>query len=76
MRDIPKAIIPGGNHRKCSLLGVVVAMTTYQEYMDQHDFYETEARLTKNPLKYKIFKALAKEYKDKALSLTIEEAMR
>ena len=54
-------------------------MTRYEDLMNQHDFYETEAnhaKESKDLVKYKIFKALAKEYKDKALNLTIAEALR
>ena len=51
-------------------------MTRYEDLMNQHDFYETEARLTQDPIKEKIFRALSTEYKDKALALTIAEASR
>lgn len=51
-------------------------LTRYADLMNQHDFYETAARKETNPLKEKIFKALAREYKDKALALTIAEAQR
>lgn len=51
-------------------------MTRYEDLMNQHDFYETAAREETNPVKEKIFRALAKEYKDKAQNLTIAEALR
>lgn len=51
-------------------------MTRYEDLMNQHDFYETEANNTTDPIKEKIFRALATEYKDKAMNLTIAEAMR
>ncbi len=51
-------------------------MTRYEDLMNQHDFYETAARLEKNPLKKKIFRALAKEYKDKAMALPLSEMCR
>ena len=51
-------------------------MSRYQRYMDNHDFYETEAREARDPLKEKIFRILATFWKKKALSLKIEEALR
>ena len=51
-------------------------MTRYEDLMNQHDFYETAARLEKNPIKEKIFRALAREYKEKAMNLTMAEALR
>ena len=54
-------------------------MTRYEDLMNQHDFYETEAREAKerrDRTKEKIFSALAREYKQKALSLPISEVMR
>lgn len=48
----------------------------YQEYMDNHDFYETEARETTNPFKRMIFKYLAADWKKKALNLKIAEVCR
>lgn len=51
-------------------------MTRYEDMMNQHDFYETEARLTRNPFKKMIFKYLAADWKDKAMNLNIEEALR
>ena len=51
-------------------------MTRYEDMMNQHDFYETEARETKDPIKEKIFRHLAEDWKRKALNLKIEEALR
>lgn len=51
-------------------------MSIYQKYMDNHDYYETEARETKDSLKKQIFTLLARFWKKKALSLKLEEALR
>ena len=51
-------------------------MTRYAQYMDNHDFYETEARLTTNPVKRMIFKYLASDWKKKALNLKLAEVLR
>lgn len=49
----------------------------YIEYMDNHDFYETEAnKHHNNPFKWAIFKYLAADYKKKALKLKIAEVCR
>ena len=50
-------------------------MSRYEKYMSQHDFYETEARLTSNPMKRMIFRYLAAEWKKKALNLKIAEVI-
>ena len=51
-------------------------MTTYQKYMENHDYYETEAREAKDSFKRQIFTLLARFWKKKALSLKLEEALR
>ena len=51
-------------------------MSRYQRYMDNHDYYETEAREAKDVIKQQLFRILATFWKKKALSLKIEEAMK
>ena len=51
-------------------------MSIYQKYMDNHDYYEREAKDAKDMLKKQIFTLLARFWKKKALALKIEEALR
>ena len=51
-------------------------MTRYEQYMNNHDFYESEAIKTSNPVKRMIFRYLAEDWKRKALNLKIAEALR
>lgn len=54
----------------------MIGITRYEDLMNQHDFYETKARETKSMIKKKILRHLAEDWKQKALNLTIAEAMR
>lgn len=52
-------------------------MTEYQKLKELADFYTTEAKNHYySPIKREIFKYLARQYENKALSLTIGEASR
>lgn len=52
-------------------------MTRYQQLKEQADFYTAEAsKHYHNPIKFQIFKYIAKQYDRKALRLTIGEGLR
>ena len=57
------------------MASVMLSLSKYEECMNQHDYYETEARLTSNPFKRIIFKYLAEDWKRKALNLKIAEVL-
>lgn len=52
-------------------------MTEYQRLRELADFYTTEAnKHYYNPIKREIFRYLARKYENKALHLTVGEALR
>lgn len=53
-------------------------MTKYEYYISKSDYYTREARrqYTRNRIKSQVFASIAQDYKEKALRLTIERALK